>query len=123
MKQRDSAEERTRTGNTPTCEDCGKPMDNCECEEDDHCDECEGNGYHKEGCLTGHSMPTVNLTSKLIDPASDEALALLDAAKTAQTAYWDAVKALEDALGIEIDSTDDLQTFSDCSDLIDQNTI
>ena len=26
------AAERTRIGNTPTCEDCGKALDHCECE-------------------------------------------------------------------------------------------
>ena len=43
--------------------------------------------------------------------AGDPREALLDAAKEAQTAYWDALRELEEATGLEIDSTSDLQDW------------
>jgi hypothetical protein len=36
-----AAEERTRIGNTPTCEDCHQPQDHCTCEETEEEDEIE----------------------------------------------------------------------------------
>lgn len=33
MTRNDQTDERTRIGNTPTCEDCGKDYDHCDCDD------------------------------------------------------------------------------------------
>ena len=43
---------------------------------------------------------------------TDERETLLDAAKEAQTVYWDALRELEEATGLEIDSARDLQGWT-----------
>lgn len=122
---------RTRIGNTPTCEDCGKSFDNCSCEVDEElAAEIADTPFYCEGCGREESVcsltPCPGVIADREEPVTEEELqALLDAAKDAQHAHWDAMFALEQAIGFDIDDCDtDLEglTVDDIRIMFNSNT-